>query len=294
MNTEMLMTLGYENQKGVTLEVRSFVDVYGAMQWAATDVCAVLEIRNPSQAIAKLDDDEKQNVSREFFDTLINNEGIDERVQNLAFINESGLYSIIMRSRKKEAKRFKKWVTSEVLPSIRKTGRYNVAEAEMEKLTKHGNRETQIDMSKKAASFYMQRYGKQGIARYYSWTCKGFTGRPPEVLKAEAKALKVPSVNRSSGRECIRTFWPETAACVSSQDEMIVKDDYHPRDAHEAARLLEPYFKHRRKLGKLNSGQPELFDTTEYTRRPRKLDARILPNPFPPQQLTIDFNESTE
>ena len=59
-------------------------------------------------------------------DTLISNEGIkcsvDSRVQSLNLVSESGLYDLIMQSRKPEAKAFKRWVTSEVLPSICKTG----------------------------------------------------------------------------------------------------------------------------------------------------------------------------
>ena len=81
------------------------------------DVCRVLEISNPSQAATRLDNDEKH--------TLINNEGISgPQVQSLTVISESGLYSLIMVSRKPDAKRFRKWVTSEVIPAIRKTGRY--------------------------------------------------------------------------------------------------------------------------------------------------------------------------
>ena len=88
------------------------------MPWCVlADVCRVLEIGNPSQAAARLDDDERH--------TLTTDEGIsDPRVQALTIINESGLYSLILTSRKTQAKRFKKWVTAEVLPAIRKTGSY--------------------------------------------------------------------------------------------------------------------------------------------------------------------------
>lgn len=79
------------------------------------DVCEVLGIGNVSDAIARLDDDE--------FDTIEVTDSIG-RKQKTYVVNESGLYSLIMTSRKPEAKAFKKWVTSEVLPSIRKTGGY--------------------------------------------------------------------------------------------------------------------------------------------------------------------------
>jgi hypothetical protein len=82
----------------------------------AADVCAVLGISNNRDAMSRLDEDEKGVGST---DTL----GV---VQQLATVNESGLYSLILASRKTEAKRFKKWVTSDVLPSIRKTAHYAV------------------------------------------------------------------------------------------------------------------------------------------------------------------------
>lgn len=94
----------------------------GEPWFVLADVCRVLEIGNPSQAAKRLDDDEQ--------DTLTNDEGIAApQVQSLTIINESGLYTLIMRSRKPEAKRFRKWVTAEVLPSIRKTGSYGFAAA---------------------------------------------------------------------------------------------------------------------------------------------------------------------
>ena len=81
------------------------------------DVCEVLEISNSRHAASRLDDDEKGVV---ISDTL-------GGPQEMATINESGLYSLILTSRKPAAKRFKKWVTADVIPSIRKTGSYGAA-----------------------------------------------------------------------------------------------------------------------------------------------------------------------
>jgi prophage antirepressor-like protein len=86
--------------------------------FVAADVCAVLEINNPRQAISRLDNDEKGVISND------TNGG----PQDLNAINESGLYSLIFTSRKPESKKFRKWVTNEVLPAIRKTGRYEAAQ----------------------------------------------------------------------------------------------------------------------------------------------------------------------
>jgi anti-repressor protein len=94
-------------------EVRTIVK--GEEVWfVAKDVCEVLEIGNTSQAISRLDDDEKGLISND----------TPSGKQNLAHINESGLYSLILGSKKKEAKHFKRWVTHEVLPSVRKHGAY--------------------------------------------------------------------------------------------------------------------------------------------------------------------------
>ncbi|MDH0901406.1 Bro-N domain-containing protein [Comamonas aquatica] len=80
--------------------------------FVASDVCQALGYSNTSKAIGDhLDEDERYNESL-------------ERGGSLLLINESGLYALVLRSRKPEARKFAKWVTSEVLPSIRQTGSY--------------------------------------------------------------------------------------------------------------------------------------------------------------------------
>ncbi|HDR3493912.1 TPA: phage antirepressor [Bacillus wiedmannii] len=80
--------------------------------FVAKDVAEILEFKDAYSLTQHLDEDEKLNLPLEGFK------------RGAIIINESGLYSAILRSRKKEAKAFKKWVTSEVLPSIRKHGAY--------------------------------------------------------------------------------------------------------------------------------------------------------------------------
>lgn len=92
--------------------------INGEPWFVAADVCEALGLGNATMALARLDDDEQ---------ALISIEGISRGNDQVNVINESGLYSLTLGSRKIEAKRFKKWVTSEVLPSIRKTGSYQVA-----------------------------------------------------------------------------------------------------------------------------------------------------------------------
>jgi len=86
----------------------------GEPWFVAKDVCDILGIEKYRDAITRLDEDERESVK---MDTLGGK-------QSMSAVNESGLYSLILTSNKPEAKKLKKWVTSDVLPAIRKTGRY--------------------------------------------------------------------------------------------------------------------------------------------------------------------------
>lgn len=105
MNTN-LQTWSYESS-----EVRT-IQKNGEPWWVLADVCKVLDLSNPSKVADRLEPDEKANFEL----------GLRGGATNC--INESGLYAVILRSDKPQAKPFRKWVTNEVLPSIRKHGAY--------------------------------------------------------------------------------------------------------------------------------------------------------------------------
>ena len=92
-------------------EVR-VIEQNGAPWFVAADVCKALDIANPTDAIKRLDEDEKARL----------NLGLPGGDTNC--VNEPGLYSLVLGSRKPEAKSFKRWITHDVIPSIRKTGGY--------------------------------------------------------------------------------------------------------------------------------------------------------------------------
>lgn len=92
------------------------VELDGEMWWVLKDVCGVLGIVKPENVAARLDEDEKGTCVM----------GTPGGKQNMTVVNEPGLYNVILRSDKPEAKDFKRWVTHEVLPRIRKTGSYTV------------------------------------------------------------------------------------------------------------------------------------------------------------------------
>ena len=87
--------------------------------FVAKDICAILGISNHKDAVSRLDDDERRGSVMP----------TPSGTQELTVVNESGLYHLIFQSRKSEAKAFRKWVTSEVLPQLRKTGKYEIKPA---------------------------------------------------------------------------------------------------------------------------------------------------------------------
>ena len=96
--------------------LRTLTDEEGEPWFVAKDVCDILELTNPAVALQSLDDDEKTNLSNSYV--------WSEPGRRPLIISEPGLYRLVMRSRKPEAKEFQRWVTHEVLPAIRKTGGY--------------------------------------------------------------------------------------------------------------------------------------------------------------------------
>lgn len=97
-------------------EIRT-VEINGEPWFVAADVCRALDIQNHKDAIKRLDEDERMGVA------LTDPHG---REQETNCVNEPGLYSLVLGSRKPEARAFKRWVTHEVIPSIRKNGMYAI------------------------------------------------------------------------------------------------------------------------------------------------------------------------
>lgn len=122
----------------------------GQPWFAATDVCRSLEHTNSRKAVASLDDDERR-VS------LMVTPGPVAR-QRLICVSESGLYALIFKSRKPEAKKFRKWVTSEVLPSIRKNGEYRMRTAEERRVAVKVARSTRVKELEEELRILHERY----------------------------------------------------------------------------------------------------------------------------------------
>lgn len=170
------------------------LDRQGAPWFVAQDVCACLEIVNHRNVVAALDEDEKGVHS---MDTL-------GGPQQISIVSESGLYTLIFKSRKKTAVQFRKWVTSEVLPTLRTKGRYEMPEADNDtppgeipppKLGTRDDRDAirvAVLMVREMKDLYGQQAGRQ------MWVRLGFpvpdvdlepapvaVGEPPEQLEGD-------------------------------------------------------------------------------------------------------------
>ena len=105
---DAVTVFNFQDQHEVRTVVRD-----GEPWFVAKDICDILELTNPTVAIESLDDDERSKYSL-------------GRQGEVNIVNESGLYALVFKSRKPEVKAFRKWVTSDVFPTIRKTGRYEM------------------------------------------------------------------------------------------------------------------------------------------------------------------------
>lgn len=125
-------------------EVRS-ITAYDEIWFALVDVCKILELSNPRRVAQRLDDDEKRNFKLRLA-------GSDPW-----FVNEPGLYHVILTSKSEKAVPFRRWVTHEVLPSIRKQGFYSL-------LTKEKLIEVLTDKQREDST-YLDCIDKQAIKR---------------------------------------------------------------------------------------------------------------------------------
>lgn len=116
MSAIQLQIFKFEDQQD-HFENLTTMDIDGEVWFVASEVCKTLDIGNTSQAVKGLDEDEKQ--------TIIINDSLSKN-PNKIIISESGLYSLIFKSNKPSAKKFRRWVTKEVIPAIRKTGTYGI------------------------------------------------------------------------------------------------------------------------------------------------------------------------
>ncbi|MCL6488423.1 MAG: Bro-N domain-containing protein [Alicyclobacillus mali] len=158
------------------------VMVNGEPWWVAKDVCDVLGIMDARKSVGLLDEDERNTVP--VTDAL-------GRQQETFVVNEPGLYSLILRSRKPEAKAFKRWITHEVLPTLRKTGRYELP-----------NRKSTEDEAMKRERLAVMRMNAQArLAKVVLDAAQKFRD---QISPVALESLLFAAVNIAAGRELLQ------------------------------------------------------------------------------------------
>ena len=160
------------------------------------EVASVLEYSNPSKAISDHVDEEDRKVLnyKAYNDSLLSSLWTGNDFSDKVLINESGLYSLILRSNMEKAKKFKRWITSDVLPSIRKTGKYEIRKDPLPSITKeeYDLRMKEVSMRKVEALERLRSRVTipefQSIADHYIM----------EELTGNSNALPLPEVDRKT------------------------------------------------------------------------------------------------
>ncbi len=167
----------------------------GKPWFCLVDVCRVLDLSSPHKVAERLDRDELTGIK-------VRSGG---QTREMTFINESGLYSVILRSDKPEAKPFRKWVTSEVLPTIRKTGGYGVDG------TKAALAEAKLNNSRARVASAWMKISKENPVSGYKQVCAHYAS----AALAGREVLPLPDT------ECCAVAGKDAASAWAVMDELM-------------------------------------------------------------------------
>lgn len=159
-----------------TLPVRVNTDEGNLIWFAGIDICNILGYTNPNDIIKKLLDEDERKL-----EYLTDMSGQQRRAWK---INESGLYSLILTSTKPEAKAFKRWVTHEVLPAIRKAGIYTTEEA-------REYEHTVQNLSARLTDLKDHKQSLQGQLRSIRTEIEAVTAELMHVIRTDYRQLKL-------------------------------------------------------------------------------------------------------
>ena len=211
----------------------------GEVWFVAKDVCDVLDLVNSRQAVSSLSEKVKRAVTQ--------NDAIG-RPQQMTVITEGGVYKLAFRSDKPEAERFTDWLAMEVIPAIRRTGRYEHKPQGILPLECHTDEGIQKTMSVHVNAYNYERGGTEAAIIYNVANCVAHTGKHPIQIKREGKEAKLKSKDRTSAKAVLRATQPETACCMSLADNLC-EQGHEPERVFEVTKEADKVFKGILKLG---------------------------------------------
>lgn len=260
----------------------------GQPWFVAADVCEVLGIQNSRDTLRKrLEDDEKGVAT-----IYTSSEKGAAQNRSVAIVSESGLYALIFASTKPEAKKFRKWITSVVLPAIRKTGRYEFKREDLQDVPEAAllNYNVQRDCSKIMAKAVDNRDKIIGLR---TDTCKAVTGKHPKELRLQGEVMGLKSRERESALQVLRSIGDINASVVASVNLMLADGADFGTAIKQKDKLATVFAELRGALlaGGLNERRFSSLSRAEiaglmneYQERKRALDL----------QLAFDFMEPSE
>jgi len=196
----------------------------GVVMFLAKEIGKMWGHSNMKQVVTRLLNEQEYKVVNKsehpkFFKLLVSNKLLPSKAQRIQFVTESGVYKLALASNLEKAKPFKDWVTSEVLPAIRKHGYYSLAD-QSNKIMIHASIPVQKSNSKAVNSKNYIERGIEGIIQYNRESCLLHTGKSTKDIKEMGKKVGLKSVERSSAKEVLRHTKPELACAMSFTDSL--------------------------------------------------------------------------
>jgi prophage antirepressor-like protein len=199
----------------------------GIVMFLAPEIGRMWGHTNMKQVVSRvLENHEYKVVTKskfpDFFKMLVSNGLLPSKAQRIQLVTESAVYKLALASNLEKAKPFRDWVTSEVLPSIRKHGYYSIAD-QSEKILIHTNVIVQKSNSKAINHKNFIEKGVEAVIEYNRLSCLLHTGKTTNQIKQEAKEAGLPSKERTSAKEVLRHTKPELACAMSFTDDLVKK-----------------------------------------------------------------------
>lgn len=140
------------------------------------------------------------------------------KIQELTLVYESGFWKLSLSSKLPNGKELRKWLANDVLPSIRKTGKFILSTIDTNIILESTKRETQIQKSKEVNSHFYELKGQSEMIKYNADNCKQVTGMYPNEVKTQYNS-------KESAKEILRKRKPELASTMCLNDSIIVQDN---------------------------------------------------------------------
>ena len=212
-------------------------NITGNTMFIASEVGKMWGHTNMKQVVSRLlGKDEYMVVKKsdyvDFFKALVSNNVLPSKAHRVQLVTESALYKLALASNLEKSTPFRDWVTKEIIPSVRKTGSYNIASFNNIGIEKHTDIKVQKQNSKDINSINYASGGVGKVIEYNKQSCVYHTGLTPAEVKEIGRQKGLKSYQTTSGKETLRHMEP-AVACAMSFTDNITKMGFDLKTASE-------------------------------------------------------------